>query len=125
MRIAHFRLPIADCNSRAGNHRKSTRSRPGSLRSAQWAALLFLLAFLPQTVAGPSAEAASAAIVSLNDRSVVEVVDVVGITVGDMDRSIDFFSNVLLSKRYRMSKSLARTMNACKDFLDCECEWCA
>jgi hypothetical protein len=90
MRIAHFRLPIADCNSRAGNHRKSTRPRRGSLRSAQWAALLFLLAFLPQTVAGPSAEATSAAVASLN-RSVVDAVDVVGMTVGDMDRSIDFF----------------------------------
>jgi hypothetical protein len=118
MRIAHFRLPIADCNSRAGNHRKSTRSRPGSLRSAQWAALLFLLAFLPQTV---SADAASATVTSLNDRSVVEAVDVVGMTVGDMDRSINFFSNVLAFEEVSDVEVAGEDYERLQGVLDCGC----
>jgi len=90
MRIADLRLPIADWS-----HPKSRAERCELHRSrACWFFLLILVFSFP-TVPGFSAEPASAPTAALNGTSAVQAVDVVGMTVGDMDRSVEFFSNVL------------------------------
>jgi len=68
----------------------NVRERHGraSHRFAHWLTL-FLLLFSAGAAAEPTTTA------PLNGTSAVNAVDVIGMTVGDMDRSIEFFSNVL------------------------------
>jgi len=62
--------------------------------SGRWF-FIVLLAFSFLTVPGFSAEPASVPAPVLNGTPVVQALDVIGMTVGDMDRSVEFFSNVL------------------------------
>ena len=55
----------------------------------------------------------------------VKSVDAVGMTVSDMDRSVEFFSKVLtFEKIFDVEVQAASTSN-CKDCSGCACEWCA
>ena len=70
------------------------RGAYGVLKCAQ-SVLVFLLVLGCPVVSSLSAEPDPTSATLLNGTSVVRVVDAVGITVADMDRSIEFFSNVL------------------------------
>jgi catechol 2,3-dioxygenase-like lactoylglutathione lyase family enzyme len=98
MRTADLRLPIADsstaeCGLRRADLRKGQPHR-GLSKPAHRLFLLLLLFLLP-TARSVTAEPASASTSLLNGPSLVQAVDVIGMTVGDMDRSVEFFSNVL------------------------------
>ncbi len=92
MNIFDCRLSIADWS-----HPDSRRRRcepHGSPNLPCWL-FLFLLIFSSLTVPGIPAEPASASATAPNGASLVQAVDAIGMTVGDMDRSVDFFSKVL------------------------------
>ena len=94
MRIADLRLPIADCRLRTANSRR-TRWQHRSASKPTYLLLISLLVISCGAVPGSSPEPASAPTAALNGTSGVQAVDAVGMTVADMDRSIEFFSNVL------------------------------
>lgn len=96
MRIADFRLTIDDCGPaspktqrRFGNETSQPRLRGNAVR---WLPLLHSLLLL--LLVGVSAVAPLMA-ASPNGSPSIQAVDSIGMTVGDMDRSIDFFSKVL------------------------------
>jgi len=92
MRIADCRLPIADSSRPDSKRRRS--GFHGSRKLACWLFLFVSILEVP-AVPGIAAEPASGAVPLLNGTSLVQAVDVIGMTVGDMDRSVEFFSNVL------------------------------
>ncbi len=94
MKIAYCRFTIAGYGLRSAGFRKRPRARCGSFRSTHWLFLLLLI-FSAPAVRCLSAEAASAPATAFKGTSVVQAVDVIGMTVGDMDRSVEFFSHVL------------------------------
>jgi catechol 2,3-dioxygenase-like lactoylglutathione lyase family enzyme len=89
MRIVDLRLPIANLSRPSSNTRFH--------RSAKLVCWLFLVVLIvsPHAVPRLSAEPNSAPAAVLNGTPSVQAVDVIGMTVGDMDRSVAFFSNVL------------------------------
>jgi catechol 2,3-dioxygenase-like lactoylglutathione lyase family enzyme len=96
MKIADFRLPIADWSHPDSRGRRCELHR--SLKQASWL-FLFVLVFSFPAIPGFSAEPASAPTAALNGTAAVQAVDIIGMTVGDMDRSVEFFSNVLTFER--------------------------
>ena len=94
MRIADLRLPIADCRLRTANSKRTGWQHRSASKPTYWL-LLSLLVISCLAVHGLSAEPASVSATLLNGTSAVQAVDAVGTTVADMDRSIEFFSNVL------------------------------
>jgi catechol 2,3-dioxygenase-like lactoylglutathione lyase family enzyme len=94
MRIADLRLPIADCRLRTANAKRTGWQHRSASKPTYWL-LLSLLVISCLAVHGLSAEPAPASATLLNGTSAVQAVDAVGMTVADMDRSIEFFSNVL------------------------------
>ncbi|HEU0006456.1 MAG TPA: VOC family protein, partial [Terriglobia bacterium] len=69
-------------------------ARGASLKCAQ-SLFVFLLVLGSPVVSGLSARPNSAPATVLNGTPAVQAVDVIGMTVGDMDRSVEFFTNVL------------------------------
>jgi catechol 2,3-dioxygenase-like lactoylglutathione lyase family enzyme len=94
MIIADLRLPIADCRLPTANSKRTGWQHRSSSKPTYWL-LLSLLVISCLAVHGLSAEPAPASATLLNGTSAVQAVDAVGMTVADMDRSIEFFSNVL------------------------------
>ena len=94
MRIADLRLPIADCRLRTATSKRTGWQHRSASKPTSWL-FLSLLIISCLAVHGLSAEPAPASATFLNGPSAVQVVDAVGMTVADMDRSIEFFSNVL------------------------------
>ena len=94
MRIADLRLPIADCRLRTANSKRTGWQHRSASKPTCWL-LLSLLIISCLVDDGLLAEPAPASATLLNGSSAVQVVDAVGMTVADMDRSIEFFSNVL------------------------------
>src|SRR5262245_42518814 len=85
MRIDDCQLPIADL------------SRPASRGALKLACQVFILVSILQAPLVPHVSAGPGSVPGtiLNGTSAVEAVDVIGMTVGDMDRSVEFFSSVL------------------------------
>ncbi len=71
----------------------------GALLKCAQSFFVFLLVLGSPVVLGFSAKPASAPATVLNGTSVAQAVDVIGMTVGDMDRSVEFFSNVLMFEK--------------------------
>ena len=94
MRIADLRLPIADCRLPTANSKRTGWQHRSASKPTYWL-LLSLLVISCLAVHGLSAEPAPASATLLNGTSAGQAVDAVGMTVADMDRSIEFFSNVL------------------------------
>ena len=94
MRIADLRLPIADCRLRTANSTRTGWQHRSASKPTYWL-LLSLLIISYLAVHSLLADPAPASATLLNGTSAVQVVDAVGMTVTDMDRSIEFFSNVL------------------------------
>jgi len=94
MRIADLRLPIADCRLRTANSKRTGWQHRSASKPTYWL-LLSLLVISCLVVHGLSAETAPASATLLNGTSAGQAVDAVGMTVAEMDRSIEFFSNVL------------------------------
>src|SRR5262245_35612168 len=92
MRIVDCRLPIVWLS-----HPDSGGKLCGFHEPLKLTCRLGLLVSILQASIVPhaSAEPASVSATVLNGTAAVEVVDLIGMTVGDMDRSVEFFSNVL------------------------------
>ncbi len=54
----------------------------------------------------------------------VQGVDSIGITVADMDRSIEFYSKVLTFEKSPMLKSRGKPTNISRGSSACGCGWC-
>ena len=94
MRIVDLRLSIADCRLRTANSKRTGWQHRSASKPTYWL-LLSLLVISCLAFHGLSAELASASAVAMNGTPAAQAVDVIGMTVGDMDRSVEFFSNVL------------------------------
>jgi catechol 2,3-dioxygenase-like lactoylglutathione lyase family enzyme len=94
MRIADLRFAIAECGVCSAGSRKRPSPRRGLFKSVCWL-FLFVLFFSQLVTHNVAAEPASASAPLLNGTSLVQAVDLIGMTVGDMDRSVEFFSKVL------------------------------
>jgi catechol 2,3-dioxygenase-like lactoylglutathione lyase family enzyme len=92
MRIAD--LSIVECGVRSADLKRTGWLHRSTSKPAYWL-FFFLLIFSLPAFTRISAEPAPASAAVLNGTSVVQAVEVIGMTVGDMDRSVEFFSNVL------------------------------